>query len=63
MMTVLAGADRRERPEEWVFGLGAGPMQVCFLPVGAGGFRRMPSGADTEVRPPATLDLLDVTGS
>ena len=32
-------------------------MQVVWLPGGTGVFGRMSSGADTEVRPPATLVL------
>jgi hypothetical protein len=35
----------------------AKPIQICSLPIGTGNSRRMPSGADTEVRPPATLSL------
>ncbi len=36
---------------------GAGPIPICCLPIGADVFRQTPSGADTEVRPPATLSL------
>jgi hypothetical protein len=36
---------------------GADPIQVYFLPIGTGVFRQVPIGADTEVRPPATLFL------
>jgi len=36
---------------------GAGPIPICLLPIGADAFRQTPSGADTEVRPPANLQL------
>ena len=35
----------------------AKPIQICSLPIGAELSRQTPIGADTEVRPPATLSL------
>ena len=33
------------------------PIRICSLPIGTGVSRQTPSGADTEVRPPAPLPL------
>jgi hypothetical protein len=42
---------------------GAQPIPMGSLPIGAGVFRRMPSGADTSVRTPAGRVLMGVNGS